>query len=918
MQRLYTTLFIMLCACILFARTPQEAAQIASEFLQQRHFSAAPMLRIQRANQASGISTPVELAHTQYQADGFTPAVYVFNDQQEEGFVLVSAVNNARTVLGYADHGKFNPDDIPCNMQLWLKMYAEELAYAALSPQRAAANPSLNTQYPDIAPLLGETQWGQGKPYNNMCPIVDGERSVAGCVATALSQIMYKHQYPIHGIGSNSYRLKNGTQLTVDFSKATYDWANMIPRYNKSYTQEQADAVAELIYHVGVACNMSYSPSASGAVSQISLQAMHKYFGYDAGLTPLLKDYMSEDKILTAIAADLQEGLPIYISGSTVNYEGHAFVCDGMQSNGYLHINWGWNGSGDGYYSLSALDPGQHGTGGSAQNLAFTVDVCAYTNLRPDQGGTPKPLLSVDGQVRSSKAQDKRNEYIKFEQTILASQGLANAKGNIGFFIYDSQQQLVNQVTPYKIDLKPGYYYPNYPISGKLPTSLTPGEYELAICLINETEEIYPILVAGKGATRYPFTLTADSILFHETTAPQLPDTLQADFTHIAGTHNWEMDLYTPSFWQNTSNNDVLIRCQLNANSDNSVIGSYILDKKSAATSNSIPLSKVVCAFGNGAECQQYTPTELQLTLLQDANGKLGVHYIMTVNFNQYAGYAVIDSCTWSQLSNGNYLPYTQTVTYEPATALSASEAIAFAKARNNDSRMLYIVRGTISHMLSTPDEILTQQYANCMISDNGDKESSLFCNQIQWINDQDYTTGEELKSGDNIVILGQVPSEESSIQVTGTIYQHHRTEGISIRNCLLTTEGLKMNVSWESEASYFKIRLYNKNDKKIAENTINKTTLTATLPEAGRYTFWVRPMNNDKKTYAGPALEIPFIADISSEAEVIPIATEAILYDLQGNIVDKNKEGSIPLLKLPYRGVYILKTDTTRLILME
>ena len=228
---------------------------------------------------------------------------------------------------------------------------------------------------------------------------------------------------------------------------------------------------------------------------------------------------------------------------------------------------------------------------------------------------------------------------------------------------------------------------------------------------------------------------------------------------------------------------------------------------------------------------------------------------------------------------------------------------------------MLYIVRGIISHMLSTPDEILTQQYANFMISDNGDKESSLLCNQIQWINDQDYTTGEELKSGDNIVILGQIPSEESSIQVTGTIYQHHRNDGTPIHNCLLTTEGLKMNVSWESEASYFKIRLYNKNDKKIAENTINKTTLTATLPEAGRYTFWVRPMNDDKKTYAGPAIEIPFIADISSATDVVPLATKAILYDLQGNIVDKNENGNINQLQIPHKGVYILQTDTTRLI---
>ena len=915
MQRIYTILSIILCACSLFARTPQEAAQIASDFIYQRRLSATPMLRIQHANQSAGIDSHVELAHTQYQVDNTTPAFYVFNDQQLEGFVLISAIDNARTILGYADHGNFNTDDIPCNMQLWLQMYAEELAYAATFPQRAAANPSLNTQYPEIAPLLGETQWGQGKPFNNMCPMVDGERSVAGCVATALSQIMYKHQYPTHGIGSHSYRLRNGTQLSVDFSQATYDWENMIPRYNKSYTQEQADAVAELMYHVGVSCNMGYSPSASGAVSQIALQAIHTYFGYDAGLTPLLKDYMSEDKILTAIAADLQQGLPIYMSGTTINYEGHAFVCDGMQSNGYLHINWGWNGTGDGYYSLSALDPGQHGTGGSAQNLAFTVDVCAYTNLRPDQGGTPKPLISADGQVRTSKAKDRRDEYIQFEHSIFASQGLANANGYIGFFVYDTNQQLVSQITPHKINLKPGYYYTHFPISEQLPASLAAGEYELAIGLINEAEEIYPILVAGKGATRYPFTLTADSIFFHEETTPQLPDTLQADFSHIAGTNSWEMDLYSPAFWQNTRSNEILIRCQLNANSDNSVIGSYILDKKNAATSSSIHLSKVVCAFGNGKECQQYTPTELQLTLLQEPNGKLGVHYIMTVNFFRYVGYAVIDSCTWSQLSDGNYLPYAEEVTYQPATALSASEAINLAKERNNINSMLYLVKGTISNMLSTPDEIITQQYANCMISDNGDKENSLLCNQLQWMNHQDYTTGEELQNGDEIVILAQIPSEEKNIEVIGTLYEHHRPEGTPIHNCQLTTDGLKMNVSWESEAAYFKIRLYNKNDKKIAENIINRTTLTATVPEAGRYTFWVRPMNDDKKTYAGPALEIPFTASISSGTELFSTATGAILYDLQGNIVDKCDECNINQLQVPYKGIYILKTDTTRLI---
>jgi hypothetical protein len=279
----------------------------------------------------------------------------------------------------------------------------------------------------------------------------------------------------------------------------------------------------------------------------------------------------------------------------------------------------------------------------------------------------------------------------------------------------------------------------------------------------------------------------------------------------------------------------------------------------------------------------------------------------MTVNFFQYVGYAVIDSCTWSQLLDGNYLPYADAVTYQPATALSASEAINLAKAKNNINNMLYLVRGTVSNMLSTPDEIITQQYANCMISDNGDKENSLLCSQLQWINAQDYTTGEELQNGDEIVILGQIPDDEKTIQVTGTLYEHHRPEGTPIYNCQLTTDGLKMNASWESEATYFKIRLYNKQEKKIAENIINRTTLSATMPEAGRYTFWVRPMNDDKKTYAGPAVSITFEAGASTGLETITGEEQVAVYDMMGNKIGTILDGDIHSLDIPLKGMYII-----------
>ena len=196
MQRLYTILIIIILFIgSIFARTPQEAAQIASEFINQRYQATSSVQRIQSATKASRTTAPVELTYTHMQEDGFTPAIYVFNGMEEDGFVLVSAEDNARAVLGYADQGSFDPQNIPSNMQVWLQMYAEELAYAALMPQSSASyDKTLGSPYPTVEPLLGNMQWGQSKPYNNHCPMVDGERSVTGCVATALSQIMYVHK----------------------------------------------------------------------------------------------------------------------------------------------------------------------------------------------------------------------------------------------------------------------------------------------------------------------------------------------------------------------------------------------------------------------------------------------------------------------------------------------------------------------------------------------------------------------------------------------------------------------------------------------------------------------------------------------------------------------------------------------------
>ena len=550
------------------ARTVQEASAIASSFIQLRSESV-PAKRIRQASQATTVSVPVELAYTQLQTDSITPAVYVFNSENQ-GFVLVAAQDHARAILGYSDEGYFDENNIPNNMLFWLQMYADELAqettnYQAMKLVAAQHNstrletikrkPSADT-YPTINPILENTVWGQGKPFNNYCPTYDGQRTVTGCVATALSQIMYTHKHPTQGKGSHSYTTAT-KQLSVsaNFGNTTYDWENMIPNYQSSYTTTQADAVATLMYHVGVAADMDYTIEGSGTISFVALAAMTEYFDYDKAINVLPKDYMKEEHILQTIAADLQAGRPVYLSGATINQEGHAFVCDGMKSDGYLHINWGWNGTSNGYFALSALNPEHQGTGGSASELAFTERVAAYTNIKPNAGGDALPLVTIDKLTRTSADKIKKNEKVSFSLETFISAGMATAAGTIAYFIYDSNGELISQEPIGTFELPVGYYYTDpIQLSESLPNSLATGDYELEIRYVDDADVDHPILVKEVGEVRIPFTVTNTQFIFSENSVDYSIKNLQ--ITTSQDTVFFSFESEAPNFHVNITKED--------------------------------------------------------------------------------------------------------------------------------------------------------------------------------------------------------------------------------------------------------------------------------------------------------------------------------------------------------------------------
>lgn len=291
-------------------------------------------------------------------------AVYVFASAVGRGYMVVSADDVAVPVLGYSDKESFNPDDIPPAMLEWLKGYAEEIATADVDNDAKFALTSEPSDHPQIAPLV-TTLWNQGEPFNDRCPIYFNLRSVTGCLATAEAQVLNYHKFPEAGSGVVSYLWqKANTKITVDLDTVPLMWDDMLDVYTAQSPEQNKRAVADLMYACGVVSSMDYSPSSSGATSLAGATGMYNYMGCKEA-SVVLRSWYNPDDWDTFIYNYLAEKGPLVYCGQS-SAGGHAFVCDGYQGDGYYHFNWGWGGMSDGYFRLSALNPGSQGIGGSS------------------------------------------------------------------------------------------------------------------------------------------------------------------------------------------------------------------------------------------------------------------------------------------------------------------------------------------------------------------------------------------------------------------------------------------------------------------------------------------------------------------------------------------------------------------------
>ena len=352
-------------------------------------------------------------------------AFYLFNNGGNKGFVIVSGDDRLPEVIGYATSGTMAEDNMPIQLKSLLdafeKQYGEmagdDTRLESVMAERMALAESSAAANVTVTPLLGNIEWDQGTPYNKLCPTFTNGQAVTGCVATAMAQVIRYYRYPTQKKNNiTSYTSKSGfTSSEITASSTTYDYDKMLGQYvSGNYSDKQASAVATLMLHCGCAVQMEYGVYESGAITSSTSHVLGAYFAYDKSTLAFVDrcDYSLEEWC-SIIDHELSNNRPIIYEGRTLSNEGHAFVCDGANGDGFYHINWGWSGSGNGYFDISLLNPfdaeSTTGAGGYNTGMGMTI------GIKPSTEEGTAPIAKAKGLNAHVKSVDMENRTVNVD-----------------------------------------------------------------------------------------------------------------------------------------------------------------------------------------------------------------------------------------------------------------------------------------------------------------------------------------------------------------------------------------------------------------------------------------------------------------------------------------------------------------------
>lgn len=428
------------------------------------------------------------------------PLLYIFNSRVGEmgTFVIVSADDLARPILGYSLHDTFSIDLAPDHVMAWLSDYERSIIWGIQNNISQTEDIKQLWDYyrnqkniigkrrGSVAPIV-KAKWNQVPYYNDLCPLDGNKRSVVGCVATAMAQVIHHWQYPAKGSGFHSYSHSSLGTISANFGNTSYNYSNM----PNSISSKNSD-VAILNFHCGVGVEMNYSAQSSGSyvisaaspITHCAEYALKKYFSYPSTVNGQLRSNYTTSVWTTKVDNEIDNGRPIIYAGFG-NGGGHAFIFDGYDNSGKYHINWGWGGAYNGYFEMDALNPDGLGTGGGTGS--YNSGHQAIFGVEPPDNTTTDASISVYANVSIDASR------VSYGQPFTVTTNAANVSGkdftgSVAIAVFDDSFNFVEFVGEMNnLSLKDNYAFNSLTFESEGSLAMLPGDYHLYLCYKNNS-----------------------------------------------------------------------------------------------------------------------------------------------------------------------------------------------------------------------------------------------------------------------------------------------------------------------------------------------------------------------------------------------------------------------------------------------
>ena len=481
MRKITITLLTLLWVFTAYAGpvSRQQAMQTAAAYLNKHQVARG-------VTQQAKLTLAYECLPKVARGAGVTsPLYYVFNQDQQQGFVVVAGDDRVKPVLGYVDNGSFTVDDANSGVRWWLGALEQTMISVAkiADDGRTFEVATDNSDFaPSVEPLVKVT-WGQSGPHNDLCPMDNAhgqeQHSLVGCTAVAMAQVLSKWKYPAGIKGYVNYTTpRHNIKVSEDLSNYPFEWENILPSYaGGKGTQVQKEAIAKLMYACGLSVKMDYCSIASGA--KLTPNIFRDYFGMDEKCNLLVRHFYTKPEWDEIMKRELNEGRPVVYSGYSLE-AGHAFVCDGYNTDGLFHINWGWDGSMNGYFALAELNSAVEYAGAPTDEAgSFNMDQDIVIGIQPDDNVTDdvEQVAYFHSLVNYPKVTNRTELTMDITYVTPTGNGF---KGTMSLGVFDNADNLVCTFgTVHQLDVALYSFYKSLTIGGALPDDLENGLYTL-------------------------------------------------------------------------------------------------------------------------------------------------------------------------------------------------------------------------------------------------------------------------------------------------------------------------------------------------------------------------------------------------------------------------------------------------------